>query len=507
MPYRLAVSMEESSQNRAEKYISARNQHAAWILLASRRAPLLLGCLRALFEKAHDGIAVEDAIQALSGMLLTYASNDLYEIDRENVQLQAGRELREWIKRRLIVERDGRVYATDALEVAIQFVESLDSRIMTSTASRLSVVQREIESLETNLNPSPASRIASLRRRIKDLEHELAQAEAGRVMVLDEAQAIEGIREVYTLAMGLRADFRRVEDSWREADRTLRQSIISAQYNRGEIVDRLLDGQDLLLNTPEGRVFDSFQQQLRQSSDLDTMRERLRTILSHPSASKALQRGQQQELRWLVLRLVQESQAVLQARARSERDVKGFMKTGMAAEHHRVGHLLNELLNLALKLDWQSQPVRRQTIPLPPVGVVLTGVPAVERLRFKALDDEEQGAPDLSSQSAGLGQIGDEFWDAFDGLDREALIRDTLRVLAEQKRPLSLSELTAVLPPVHDLETFALWLAMAREAGIEIVNEQREAIELTDAEQCRWRFNVPFAQLDSNALKGINWEL
>ncbi|MBN0287468.1 DUF3375 family protein, partial [Pseudomonas aeruginosa] len=128
--------------------------------------------------------------------------------------IQAGRELREWIKRRLVVEREGRIYATDALESAIQFVDSLDSRIMTSTASRLSVVQREIENLETGLNPSPSGRIASLRRRIQDLEHELAQVEAGHVVVLDEAQAIEGIREVYNLATSLRADFRRVEDSW-----------------------------------------------------------------------------------------------------------------------------------------------------------------------------------------------------------------------------------------------------------------------------------------------------
>ena len=207
--------MEESAQQRSERYISARNQHPAWLLLASRRAPLVLGCLRTLFEQAHDGIPVEDALQALATILAAYASQELYEISPEDTQLQSGRELREWIKRRLIIEREGRIYATDALEVAIQFVESLDSRIMTSTASRLSVVQREIENLETGLNPSKESRIASLRRRIKDLELELEQAEAGQISVLDEAQAIEGIREVYNLAVGLRADFRRVEDSWR----------------------------------------------------------------------------------------------------------------------------------------------------------------------------------------------------------------------------------------------------------------------------------------------------
>lgn len=499
--------MEESAQQRSERYISARSQHPAWLLLASRRAPLVLGCLRTLFEQAHDGILMEDALQALADMLATYASQELYEIDPASTHLQAGRELREWIKRRLIVEREGRIYATDALELAIQFVESLDSRIMTSTASRLSVVQREIESLETSLNPSPAGRMSSLRKRIQDLEHELAQVEAGNISVLDEAQAVEGIREIYNLASSLRADFRRVEDSWREADRALRQSIISDHYHRGEIVDRLLDGQDALLSTPEGRVFDSFQQQLRQSIELETMRERLRTILHHPAVPKALSRSQQRELRWLVLRLVQESQAVLQARARSERDVRGFMKTGLAAEHHRVGHLLGELFNLALNVDWQRQSVRRQPAPLPAVGVAVSGVPAPERLRFKTLDDEEQAELDLSLKPAGLEQIDDDFWDAFDGLDREALIRDTLAVLAEQSRPVSLGELSALLPPVHDLETFALWLAMAREAGIEVLAEAREVVELVDDEQRHWRFNLPYVGLENRTLKDIDWEL
>ncbi len=499
--------MEETAQQRSERYIAARSQHPAWVLLASRRAPLVLGCLRTLFEHAHDGVGMEDALQALADMLTAYASQELYEIDTSATHLQAGRELREWIKRRLVVEREGRLYATDALEVAIQFAESLDTRIMTSTASRLAVVQREIESLEIGLNPSSVGRSASLRRRIRDLEQELELAEAGQITVLDDAQAVEGIREIYSLASSLRADFRRVEDSWREADRLLRQSIISDNFHRGAVVDRLLDGQDALLNTPEGRVFESFQQQLRQSVELEAMRERLRTILRHPAVPRALQRSQQRELRWLALRLVQESQAVLQARARSERDVRGFMKTGLAAEHHRVGQLLNEFFNLALNVDWQRQPVRRLPVPLPPVAIANAGIPAIERLRFKELDDEAQAELDLSLRSSGLEQIDDDFWSAFDGLDREALVQDTLKMLAAQGRPLSLGELAALLPPVHDLETCALWLAMAREAGIEVQTEVRETLELWDAEQRAWRFSLPVVAMDSAALKDIDWEL
>ncbi|TKI03510.1 DUF3375 domain-containing protein [Martelella alba] len=498
--------MEKNTKQRTENYISARNQHPAWILLATRRSPLVLSCLKTLFEKSHDGIPLEEAIQFLTGILIEHAGREQYDINLENPSLQASRELREWIKRHLIVERDGRLFATDALEVAIAFVESLDNRFMTSTASRLSTVQREIENLETRLNPNPANRISTLRRRIAELERELREAEAGHIEVLEAHQAVEHIRDVFNLASSLRADFRRVEDSWREADRTLRQSIIGEQYHRGNIVDRLLDDQDALLNTPEGRAFDSFQQQLRQSVELTAMSERLKIILSHPSAADALNRVQRHDLRWLVKRLVDESQTVLQARARSERDVRGFMKTGLAAEHHRMGHLLNAFMNLALKLDWQRQMIRKQEVPLPAVGVAVTGVPAIERLRFKEVDDEAEQTLDLSNHAADLTQIGDDFWDAFDGLDREALVHQTLQVLAKENRPIGLAELAKLMPPVHDLETFAVWIGMAREAGIDIIDSQRELAELRDEKGRRWRFNLPTTGLESQAFIKIDWE-
>ncbi|QEI12117.1 DUF3375 domain-containing protein [Cellvibrio japonicus] len=499
--------MDASALDKSHRYIAFRHQNPAWQLLASRRAPLVLGCLQSLFDIASDGIAVEDALQTLAQMLVTYASQEEYGIEPDNTQLQAGRELREWIKRGLVIERENRLYATDALQTAIGFVESLDSRIMTSTASRLSVVQREIENLEVALNPNPASRMASLRRRIQALERELAEAEAGKVPVLDEAQAVEGIREVFNLATGLRADFRRVEDSWREADRELRQSIISEQYHRGEIVDRLLQGHENLLNTPEGRVFEGFQQQLQQRVELDHMKERLRTILRHPAANEALNRNQRRDLQWLVMRLVKESQAVFQARARSERDVKGFLKTGLAAEHHRVGNLLSEIMNVALSLDWQRQSVRRMPTPLPPVGIALSGLPLIERLRFKSLDEDAAGELDLNTVNADLDQIDDDFWAAFDGLDRQALIQDTLATLAKAGKPMTIAELASALPPVQDLETLALWLGMAREAGIAVEDGEPEVFELLDEQAQRWRFRVPRTGLSHEALCAIEWEL
>lgn len=475
-------------------------------MLAAKRGPLVLSCLQTLFEQSQNGIPFEETLQSLADLLTQHANHTDFEIGAEDRLTLARRELRDWIKRGLVVEREGRLYATDALEEALRFVDALDNRVMTSTASRLSVVQREIESVEASLNPDPRSRTGHLRRQIKDLEQQLAEVEAGRVEVLSEREGVERIRDIFNLAMSLRADFRRVEDSWRETDRALRHSIVSEQNHRGEIVDKLLDSHDSLLDTPEGRVFHGFQQQLSRSIELEHMKLRLRAILKHPFATAALNPQHHTELRWLTMRLVKESQTVIQARARIERDVKGFLKTGLAAEHHRVGLLLNEILRHALDINWASVSVRRQDSPLPPVAFSNSSLPLAERLRFKSLDDGKAEDLELSQKIADLNQVDDDFWQSFAALDRQALVRETLTLLKQSGQALSIAELAGHLPPTHDLESLTVWLTMAREAGI-VFRDGAEAVEVVCSDGPRLRFQVPLVWLSADTVPDREWEI
>ncbi|MGP1693234.1 MAG: DUF3375 family protein, partial [Giesbergeria sp.] len=460
----------------------------------------------------REGVPFDDAVQALADMLAAHGNQPDFEIDTADTIAQARRELRDWIRRALVTEREGRIHETDALKTALRFVAQLDHRLMTSTASRLAVVQREIDNLATALDPNPQSRAAHIERRIEDLQQQLDEVRAGRLPLLNEAQAVEGIREVYALATSLRADFRRVEDSWREADRMLRQAILSAQQHRGAVVDQLLDGHASLLSTQEGRVFESFQQQLDNQSELTEMRARIRGILGHPAATLALDDLQHSTLRLLVQQLIKEAKVVQGVRARSEREVSQFMKTGQAAENQRVGQLLNEILQQALDIDWQRQAVRRQPVPLPPLGVALSGLPLIERLRIKSLDNGDQAALLLTTQYADLDQVEDEFWQALEGLDRQVLLQQTLAVLERCGQPMTLAALAEALPPGgHDLEVLTLWMSVAREAGVAWdASGAQEVITTTDAGQDpsrHWRFSVPRVALDAEAVRGVGADL
>ncbi|CAB3789313.1 hypothetical protein LMG28688_02826 [Paraburkholderia caffeinitolerans] len=494
-------------KQRTHQYVQSRRQHPAWQLLAARSAPLVLSCLQTLFEKSHDGIEVEAAEQMLAALLEQHANSDEFGVDPDDdCSVMARKELRGWIRRSLLIERAGRLYATDALEEALRFVAALDGRLMTSTASRLSIVQREIENLESNLNPDPRSRSRYLQRKIQELERELEDVNAGNVRAMTESESVEGIREIYNLATSLRADFRRVEDSYREADQALRQSIVSERSHRGAIVDKLLNSHDELLETAEGKVFRGFQQQLGRSAELDAMKYRLRQIINHPTTRSALNPNQQHELRWLIIRLIDESAEVIRARARSERDVKGFLRTGLAAEHHRVGELIGDVLQQALAVSWETASVRGMDGPFPPVAISVAGLPLIERVRFKVVEDEAQQALELQVQSMDPLSIDDEFWEALDGLDRQALYETTVALLEQSGQRMGIAELARHLPPTHDLETIALWLSMAREAEA-LVGEGRESVDVEGRGGVALRFNVPQVELGFEDLRGLDMEL
>lgn len=496
------------SRDLCQQYITLRRHNPAWLLLASTKAPLTASCLKTILDAKPVGVPWEDAVESLADIFAEHANDEVYEITAADDQTPAARkEMRRWLQLGLVVERDGNLMATDGLERALHFLTELEGRTMTSTASRLATVQQAIENLEARLNANQESRIAAIRDKIREFEEELAAAEKGDFEVLSGPPAQEGIREVHQLALSLRADFRRVEDSYRKADQKLRQRILSEGSHRGEIVDNLLDSHDDLVQTPEGQVFESFHEQLVKPLELDRMKTRLQSILQNEETSHSLGRSQRRELHTLIPSLVGESRGVIHARARSERDVRSFLKSGLADEQIRVGALLQELLRVALDVDWSAQKVRRSPSSLPPVAVALAqpNVRLVERLSFRDGVAEEEIDLDLSVHESDLGQLGEDFWDAFQALDRIQLFEDTLEHLKRTGQPLTIAQLAAALPPTHDLETLSYWLGMAREAGIAL-SEEVENIDLADEIEGVFRFVVPMVSLDHEQSQSLSTE-
>ena len=102
------------------KYISLRRNHPAWSLLASPKGPLILASLKSLIDSSPGGVVLEEAVERLATVFADYANDSEFGLGEDH-PLAARREIRQWIKRGLIVERDGKILATDAFQRALLF--------------------------------------------------------------------------------------------------------------------------------------------------------------------------------------------------------------------------------------------------------------------------------------------------------------------------------------------------------------------------------------------------
>lgn len=108
------------------RFVRLRRGNVSWGLLASRRAPLVVGCLRPLFEENQNELRWEDAVEKLAEIFAEHANHEEFAIAPGEQAATARSELRDWLKRGLVVEREGRLIATDALQKAFDFIAGLE---------------------------------------------------------------------------------------------------------------------------------------------------------------------------------------------------------------------------------------------------------------------------------------------------------------------------------------------------------------------------------------------
>ena len=94
------------SQELGQRFLSMRRNHPAWLLLASRTGPLVLGSLKSLIDAFPGGIDFEDASEHLAASFAEFVDDSEFDFG-DDLAIAARKELRQWIRRGLIVERQG----------------------------------------------------------------------------------------------------------------------------------------------------------------------------------------------------------------------------------------------------------------------------------------------------------------------------------------------------------------------------------------------------------------
>lgn len=318
-----------------------------WRLLAATKAPVVIALLQSLFLEADKALP--------SSVLHERLGRDLDALRASGDELPQAPQayVAEWLSQGWLTRRFPPGAAEEEYELsadaltALRFITGLLKPRTTATESRLSVVIHQLSRLAEQTNTSPQARLAALRAERDRIDKAIAEVERGGVKALPNDRAIERAREVIALAQELAADFRSVRDEFERLNRGLRQSLMENEGSRGEVLEQLFAGVDLIGESEAGRTFNAFWRLLTDSEQAATLRESLDEVTSRPFA-KALESNERKFLLGLTGALLNEGRGVHDVLQHFARSLKSFVQSREFLEHRRLHSLLKAATQAAL---------------------------------------------------------------------------------------------------------------------------------------------------------------
>ncbi len=350
--------------------------------------------------------------------------------------------------------------ATSTIE-AIRFVAGLVKPHASATESRLGLVIDALARLADATDTDKARRIARLRAEQERIEREIAAIEHGVMPVLAEATALERTREIITLADDLAGDFRRVRDQFEQLNRDLRQRIMENDGSRGQVLDSLFAGIDLISESDAGRTFSAFWRLLTDPEQSATLEQALDQLMERGFVA-SLDVQERRFLLRLTRTLLEQGGLVHDVLQSFARSLKHFVQSREFLEQRRLNQLLRgaQRAALALKDEVKSTDTLQYSLTLASsklssLSQWMLHDPALQALPGKMVDGES--APiDLASVSELVAQSE---------IDFRSLKAHVRAVLAERDQA-SISEVLAAHPAEQGLGSVIGLLALASRHGL-----------------------------------------
>ena len=335
-----------------------------WQLLAAIKAAPILALLRTvLFEgdsMLPGSVLQERVTRELDA--LRESGEDL----PQGAQLYVADWLRQgWLVRRLPEGAPEETYELSAdAAAALRFVGTLMAPKTTATESRLATVIDQITKLADETDTQPERRIAALQAERDRIDRDIAALQGGVVHALPAERALERAREVIRLADELAGDFRRVRDDFDRLNRSLRQSLVENDGSRGEVLEQLFAGIDVIGQSAAGRTFAAFWRLLTDPLQSSALFEALEAVIARPFARQLTAR-ERRFLLGLTATLMNEGGGVHDVLQHFARSLKAFVQSREFREQRRLHALLKEATQAALQA---KEAVR----PNQPLGFAMT---------------------------------------------------------------------------------------------------------------------------------------
>ncbi|HHH13682.1 MAG TPA: DUF3375 domain-containing protein [Thiolapillus brandeum] len=432
-----------------------------WALLALEHAPVALGLLQ-----AHLG----GRERRLPGsILLERLRRDLETLRAHGQELPQTAEvyLANWLRAGYLVRtfppgapEEEYELSTEASR-AIRFIESLERPRAMATETRLSLVIHQLQQLAEQTEADPTARLEALQRERARLDAQIEAVRQGRVETLSEERALEQVNEVTALARELLSDFRRVRDEFARIHRELREQIVENEGSRGEVLDKVFAGVDLVAESEAGRTFRAFWRLLTNPEQELAFEEALEKVLARDFARRLESRERKFLLR-LTRELLDNGGEVHDVLQQFARGLKQFVQSQAYQEQRR----LHKLLQLAQQ---HARQARERVRPASEIGTTLfltsADLSSVAQWQLRDPGDEAEAGEVQAADEMALSLEAVSELLAHSEIDFRSL-REQVERLLETRPQVSVAEVLETYPARQGLGSVVGLLSLASREGV-----------------------------------------
>lgn len=441
----------------------------AWRLLAADNAPLVLGLLQAHLLERERRLPASILAERLQQEL-----DDLRAMGQELPQT-AQAYMAQWLAAGYLE----RSYQSDATEEeyelshaaiqAIRFVQTLEDQRAVATESRLAVVMQQLTQLAEQTEADPQVRIDALLRERQRIDAQIDAIRGGRLEILSDEQALERTREIVALADELSNDFRRVRDEFQQLNRDLRERILENDDSRGQVLEALFSGVDVIAESEAGRTFKAFWRLLTDPEQSAAYEAALEQLMER-GFSRRLEREERRFLLGLTRELLERGGDVHEVLQHFARGLKHFVQSREYVEQRRLNRLLKQAQRRALAAKDQVKPQDDIGRELHLTSARIRSLDQFQMLD-PSLDDVEGGIPLAEEADISLEIVGELV--AHSEIDFRCL-HEHIRTLLAERNQFTVTDLLEAYPAEQGLGSIVGYLAIGARCGV--LSTERERV-------------------------------
>ncbi len=442
--------------------------------LRSPHAPLIFSFLYQQFKQQQRITApYQDLVESLDAVL-----DEMNEQQPDSFTRNAKHYLDNWSKElRLLRIFSGKheewlVEMTPDAERVIRWLEELRQRPFVGTESRFRSIFLTLNEIATNSTTDPEQRLEYLRGQQATLQREIDEiVETGQVRRLNETQIRERYLQTNENALRLLGDFASVEQNFRDLAHEIQKAALQPDVQKGTVIGEMLDANEALENSDEGRSFRAFWQFLLSPTQKDEFTRLLAVTQQLPELNDVRQNS---ILPGLTGRLLDAGHKVIESNQQLAEQLRRMLDERLIAESQRVRELCAQIKQLAFE-HVQHPPAAEGFLVLEvePQPHLFMDRPLWSPAEATQFDLPLAATSETPLDLAALESLYNQYY-----VD-DVLLESRLSVLLDAHPSVTLTDVLTQYPATKGIGEILAYLRLAAENPRHIINpEQTEIIEI-----------------------------